>query len=199
MAEDNIDWSGHAAPVSRKKHLPQPPSNVANHDVGVGPVKEESWKPGRKVAEGPKTSSSESLLGGPVPEGDPSVVEPSAWQTEAQSASVQTKTSRDQMTEAGRSRSCPGKAIVRPAHELARPFDETVGARLREQNPYALNDGNTAASATGSKKSPSTTASADSNNSLVGYRSGCGARSFLEGLGSEVAASMYSSTEPDTE
>lgn len=198
---DNVDWSGHAARISSKKHLPAAPSKIANLSVGIGPIEETAWNPGRRVTDGEKSSSTASLLGGPVPESDPSSVGSSHWQTEARAASSQTKTTRDQLTESGRSMFVRGKATTTPAYELARPFDETVGARLREENPYSLNENRNSHCADKAKTNeenghPNKTDSADdSSHSLVGYRSGGGARSFLEGLGADVAASpMFNST-----
>lgn len=194
------DWSGYAPPVSNKKHIPQAPSQIAALSVALGPKDEAAWKPGRRTVPSEQSSnaSSASILGGPVPAKDPSVVASSSWQSEAQAASAQTKTSREQLTESGRSMFVRGKQSTVPAYEKARPFSESVGARLRDENPYSLND--RLSSPAGSNHhdnqengNPNTaaSASADPGYSLVGYRSGGGARSFLEGLGTEVAASVY--------
>ena len=83
-----------------------------------------------------------------------------------------------------------GKASTTPAYELARPFSESVGARLRlSENPYDLNEKviDNVKSAKDENYPPSCT---DSEFSLVGYRSGCGAKSFLAGLGSQVAGTL---------
>ena len=83
-----------------------------------------------------------------------------------------------------------GKASTTPAYELARPFSESVGARLRlRENPYDLNEKviDNVKSAKDENYPPSCT---DSEFSLVGYRSGCGAKSFLAGLGSQVAGTL---------
>ena len=188
--EINADWGGCAPSPNSKKHIPQPPSKIA---AGVG-VEEVKWNPGRRV----------SKKGGPVPDKDPSVVGSGAWKTEAQAASAQTKTSREQLTENGRSMFIRGKATPVPAYEVARrtSFDESVGARLREENPYSLNEKGADASGGDREKhvetNPNNTASAFSGYSLVGYR-GSGARSFLEKLGAEVAASIMSSSKTDEE
>lgn len=185
--ETNADWSGFAPSPNSKKHIRQPPSKIA---AGVG-VEEVKWNPGRRVGE--KGSVSSSLLGGPVPEKDPSVVGSGAWKTEAQAASAQTKTSREQLTENGRS------MFIVPAYEVARrtSFDKSVGARLREENPYSLNEKGADASGGDREKhvetNPSSTAAAFSGYSLVG------SRSFLEGLGAEVAASIMSSKTDEDE
>lgn len=186
--ETNADWSGFAPSPNSKKHISQPPSKIA---AGVG-VEEVKWNPGRRVGE--KGSVSSSLLGGPVPEKDSG-----AWKTEAQAASAQTKTSREQLTENGRSMFIRGKATPVPAYEIARrtSFDKSVGARLREENPYSLNEKGADASGGDREKhvetNPSSTAAAFSGYSLVG------ARSFLEGLGAEVAASIMSSKTDEDE
>lgn len=73
-----------------------------------------------------------------------------------------------------------GKASTKPAYELARPFSESVGARLRLENPYDLNE----KVGINVKNNPH---SCTDEFSLVGYRSGCGAKSFLAGLGSQLA------------
>lgn len=121
-----------------------------------------------------------------MPERDPSVVEPGAWKTEAQAATAQTKTSRDQLTENWRSR---GKAVSIAPRTT---FDESVAARLREENPYSLNE--EVVDETDSENAQSNPnkdpALAASSFSLVGYRSGSGARSFLDGLGAKVASSF---------
>lgn len=190
--ETMVDWSGCAPSPNSKKHIPQPPSKIA---AGVG-VEEVNWKPGRRVSE-KGTSVSASILGCPVPETNPSIVGSGAWKTEAQAASAQTKTTREQMTENGRSMFIRGKAMPVPAYELARrtPFDEGVGARLREENPYSLNEKGADISG-GNKKKYVDTIPGDS---LVEYRSRSGTRSFLEGLGAEVAASKMSSYKTDEE
>ena len=83
-----------------------------------------------------------------------------------------------------------GKASTTPAYEFARPFSESVGARLRllSENPYDLNENvDNVKNAKDENYPPSCT---DSEFSLVGYRSGCGAKSFLAGLGSQVAGTL---------
>ena len=83
-----------------------------------------------------------------------------------------------------------GKASTTPAYELARPFCESVGARLRlSENPYDLNEKviDNVKNTKDENYPPSCT---DSEFSLVGYRSGCGAKSFLAGLGSQVAGTL---------
>ena len=82
-----------------------------------------------------------------------------------------------------------GKASTTPAYELARPFRESVGSRLRLENPYDLNEKviDNVKNAKDENYPPSCT---DSEFSLVGYRSGCGAKSFLAGLGSQVAGTL---------
>ena len=79
-----------------------------------------------------------------------------------------------------------GKASTTPAYELARPFSESVGARLRLENPYGLNENIDNVKNAKDENNPP----ADCEFSLVGYRSGCGAKSFLKGLGSQVAGTL---------
>mmetsp|Transcript_22162 Transcript_22162/g.53691 ORF Transcript_22162/g.53691 Transcript_22162/m.53691 type:complete len:195 (+) Transcript_22162:78-662(+) len=187
MTEPNADWSGYAPPPVSKKFIPQPASRIAalSNGTGFGPTKgDEEWHPGRRVSENRLTASSgASILAGTGPSGD--------WQTEAQKMMHQAKTSREQLTGSGRSMFVSGRKHTIPAHELARPFDENVGARLRDENPYSLNDRLRVASKEENEEQghPNTPPANDCGYSLVGYRSGGGARSFLEGLGTEVAAS----------
>jgi hypothetical protein len=196
----NADWSGYAPSPHSKKHIPQPTSKIAA-SVGVEEVK---WNPGRRVCE--NSMSVSASIWGPVPEKNPSVVGSGAWKTEAQAASAQTKTSREQLTENGRSMFIRGKAVPIPAYELARrtSFEESIGARLREENPYSLNENGADITFGGVNEKhagtdPNDTAAAYSGYSLVGYRSGNSAKSFLDGLGAEVAASVMSSSTMDEE
>lgn len=175
--DDRADWSGCIPPPNSRKHVP-PPSSKLTTSATV--LEEVNWKPGLKVSDKSKNVSSSSLLGGPVPERDPSVVEPGAWKTEAQAASAQTKTSRDQLTENWRSR---GKAVTIAPRTT---FDESVAARLREENPNSLNEDSENAQSNPNKDP----ALAASSFLLVGYRSGSGARCFLDGLGAKVASSF---------
>ena len=185
----NLDWSGNAAPVSSKKHVAEPPSKIATLSSGIC-ADDEAWKPGRKVADKTANSSSTSIIGGPVPQNSPSVVEPSHWKTEARAASERTKTTTDMLTEGGRSIYVRGKKSTIPPYELARPFDESVGARLREENPYTLVASSGRHKAETQENGHPNTYSAKSSDSFVGYRSGAGSRSFLAGLGTDVAAVM---------
>ena len=181
---DGADWNGYIPPPNSRKHVPPPPSKLTTSATVLEEVK---WKPGLKVSDKSKNVSSSSLLGGPVPERDPSVVEPGAWKTEAQAASAQTKTSRDQLTENWRSR---GKAVSIAPRTT---FDESVAARLREESPYSLNDEvvDEIESSGNDLSDPNKDAALSASSfSLVGYRSGIGARSFLDGLGAKVASSF---------
>ena len=193
----NIDWSGYAAPPDCKKHLPHPTSKISG---GVGVDDTAEWKPGRKVSTEQSSNSSTSILGGPVPEKDPSVVSSAAWQSEAQAAQQKTKTSQEQLTESGRSRFVRGKQTTIPQYELAKPFDESVAARLRLENPYSLNDKLSSDIMKNEENgNPNTAETVDPNYSLVGYRSGAGCRSYLDGLGTEVAASATFAKKDDEE
>ena len=170
--DDGADWSGYSPPPNSRKHVPPPPSKLT---TSATVLEEVNWKPGLKVSDKSKNISSSSLLAGNVPERDPSV-EPGAWKTEAQAASAQTKTSRDQLTENWRSK---GKAVSIVPRTT---FDDSVAARLREENPYSLNEEFV--------DEIESREQAASSFSLVGYRSGSGARSFLDGLGAKVASSF---------
>ena len=170
---DGADWSGYIPPPNSRKHIPPPPSKLT---TSATVLEEVNWKPGLKVSDKSKNVSSSSLL-----------VEPGAWKTEAQAASAQTKTSRDQLTENWRSK---GKAVSIVPRTT---FDDSVAARLREENPYSLNEefvDEIESSEQVHSNQNKDAALAASSFSLVGYRSGSGVRSFLDGLGAKVASSF---------
>ncbi len=106
-----------------------------------------------------------------------------AWQTEARSVSAQTKTSRDQLTESGKSMFIRGKACTKPAHR-----DGIV--------PHSIKDKEVGlARGSGQEiKQDEKNAENDFSESLVGYRSGVDAKSFLSDLGAEIAALLSSSS-----
>ena len=190
----DADWSGFVPSPSSKKHIDAPPVQITS--LFTGPIDE--WKPSRRVIpvnvsgsspkDGSKESSTFTLFGGPVPANDPSVVGSSHWQTETQAATLRTKTTVEQLTESGRSMHICGKKSTVPAYENVRPFDSSVAARMRRENPYSLNDGDC-----NNDKEPFSEAHASgegtTNGNLIGYRAHRGgtARSFLAGLGKEVA------------
>lgn len=118
--------------------------------------------------------------------GGPEEVKSSQWQTEAQSAR-QSKTAIQQLTETGRSMHIRGKKSTLPAYENVRPYDENVASRLREENPYTLNEGGGKTWGKSSRKN-SNDSNAKPNANLIGYRAPRGGDSFLVGLGKELAA-----------
>jgi hypothetical protein len=196
-SQDNADWSGYCPSPNSKKHFPLPPSKIVS-SVGVETT---GWKPSRRVTETNANGVSSSILGG-VSSMNASVGEAAcAWQTEARSASAQTKTTRDQLTESGRSMFIRGKACTKPAYELSRPYDGSVAEILRDDIPYSINDKANGIVRGGQVKNPDDgkqkLAEKDGNESLVGYRSGVDAKSFLSGLGAEIAASLSSSSQGD--
>ena len=184
-SQDNADWSGCCpAPIS-KKHFPPPPPKIVS-SVGIEST---VWKPSRRVPE-TNASDSSSIIGNTNSAA-------CAWQTEARSASAQTKTSRDQLTESGRSMFIRGKACSKPSYELSRPYDGSVAEILRDDIvPHSINDKAVGlARGSGQEKKPDEKKSEnDVCESLVGYRSGVDAKSFLSGLGAEIAASLSSSS-----
>lgn len=165
---EEADWSGYVPPPNARKYLPAAESKIKG---GVG--HEEHWKPKKKVFHDNKSKAKDShnIIGGPIPKDDPSIVESGAWQSEAQAAALQTKTALDQKRESGHG----GKRITMPAYELSnkKPYSESVGARLKLENPYHLND------KVGDAKKENC---ANANTTLD--------NSYIEGLGAEVAASL---------
>ena len=110
---------------------------------------------------------------------------PRQWQTEAQSAaSNDKKTTMDQLTETGRSMHVRGKKSSVPAYENVRPFSDSVASRLRDENPYSLNDEK---SSFVSWSNASQEVVRDGKENLIGYRAPR-AGDFLAGLGKELAA-----------
>ena len=188
------DWSGYVAPLSSKKHIEILPAQITSLSSGIGPTEEASnheWKPSLRVIQvnesgssptgDSKTSSTFTLFGGPVPK-DTSEVGSSHWKTEAQAAYEQVKTTVERR----------GKKSILPAYEHVRPFDESVAARIRRENPYLLNDvncGDYGVKVNDAISDDPFSRDSALNGSLIGYRShrGGAARSFLDGLGKKVA------------
>jgi hypothetical protein len=136
------------------------------------------WKQGLRVIDTSKGTSTFDLIGGPEE------INPSSWQTETHSAtSTEKKTSIDQLTETGRSMHVRGKKSSIPAYENMSPFSESVASRLRDENPYSLNEGSNAVSW---PKTPPELCSDDKEN-LIGYRAPRAGDSFLSGLGKDLA------------
>jgi hypothetical protein len=77
-----------------------------------------------------------------------------------------------------------GKKSSIPLFENVRQYSDSVAARLRDENPYSLNEDNRG-NAWDSKSSKIVT-NEDKEN-LVGYRAPRAGASFLAGLGKELA------------
>ena len=189
------DWSGYVPPPNCRKYISQKESNIA---CGVGGDENSNWKPKLKIFNDKHVDSTENF-GGPVPEDNPSIVGSIAWQSEAQSAAT-SKTTISQLTEGGRSMFVRGKQSTIPAYELlARPYSESVGARLRQENPYNLHDSNDVSGSEANKFGQAKGNDEDEVDkySLVGYRAGITSKSFLDGLGAEVARAKLGMTKTD--
>mmetsp|Transcript_19004 Transcript_19004/g.39926 ORF Transcript_19004/g.39926 Transcript_19004/m.39926 type:complete len:238 (+) Transcript_19004:19-732(+) len=195
----NADWSGYVLPISRRKHVEKPRNQIIPLETGFCPAEDartREWKPGRKVFKpgdnGPNGASTKSLIGGPIPECDPAVVESSHWQTEVQAATLRTQTTVEQLTEKGKSMHIRGKKGTAPLWENVKPFDKSVAARLRKENPYTINDSDDVRNVQTESKSSNIIAIDGGlpGRNLIGYRANRGgaSKSFLAGLGKEVAA-----------
>ena len=78
-----------------------------------------------------------------------------------------------------------GKKSSVPAYENVRPFTDSVASRLREENPYSLNE------ECGSNAwTKETQEMYDDKENLIGYRAPRTGGSFLAGSGKELAADM---------
>jgi hypothetical protein len=136
------------------------------------------WKQGLRVINSSKGTSTFDLIGGPEE------INPSCWQTEAQSAtSTGKKTAIDQLTETGRLMHVRGKKSSVPAYENVRPYSDSVASRLRDEIPYSLSEGSNAASWTKTSQE----LSSDDKENLIGYRAPRAGDSFLSGLGKDLA------------
>lgn len=191
--KDDADWSGFCPSLNSKKHIPHPPSKIV---ASVG-IEAAGWKPSRRVHEKSANPSS-SILSDVPPMNSSAVVGAGAWQTEARAASAQTKTSREQLTESGRSMFIRGKASTIPAYQLTRPNDGTMAEILRGENTYTISDKVCLYREQGTKSDDIKDGSID-GYSLVGYRSGVAGKSLLCGLGVEIAASLPSTSKGDEE
>jgi len=181
MPNESADWSGYVPPPNCRKYIPQQKESYLQENS--------NWRPKLKVFNDKHKDSSENFQG-PVLEDNGSF----AWQTEAQSASIQTKTTQSQLTEGGRSMFVRGKQSTIPAYELAKPYSESVGARLRQENPYNLHDSNDVSESEANKFGQAkgkeeNNENVDENYALIGYRART-SKSFLGGLGAEVARAM---------
>jgi hypothetical protein len=90
-----------------------------------------------------------------------------------------------------------GKACTKPAYGLSRPHEGSVADILRDEIvPNSINDKAVGlARGSGQEKKPDEkNVENNFSESLVGYRSGVDAKSFLSGLGAEMAALLSSSS-----
>jgi hypothetical protein len=173
----DADWSGYVSISSRK------------HVQGQKHGEEDEWKPSKRIDIAPKSNDSTlDLIGGPVPKDDPSTLDPRNWQSEAQAASVRTKTTVDQLTETGRSQiRCKNKKLGKPASLSS--GNETVAASLSGEDPYYyLLDNEATPLVRGENFLP---LSNDPNLNLVGYRR-ITETSLLANLGKDLYASAPS-------
>mmetsp|Transcript_42594 Transcript_42594/g.129282 ORF Transcript_42594/g.129282 Transcript_42594/m.129282 type:complete len:194 (-) Transcript_42594:24-605(-) len=129
-----------------------------------------------------------SLFGGPIPTDDPSKFDSCQWESESSAMTKrERRTGIDQLTDAGRSMHVRGKKEA-----TRRSVDPRGDAAIRE-GFSGLHDGED--DAFNEVRNDGT----DPTN-LIGYRSGGMSKSFLSGLGKELAESVgatrYVSTAP---
>eukprot|EP00986_Skeletonema_menzelii_P011161 scaffold5672_cov142-Skeletonema_menzelii.AAC.4 len=169
----DADWSGYVA-VSSRKHVPEPKRGD-----------EAEWKPNKRIALKSNDSSTLNLIGGPVPKDDPSTLGSSNWQSEAQAASVRTKTTVDQLTETGRSQiRYKNKKLGLRASSL-KSGNDTVAASLSEDPYYILE---TEDKPLKGREIAPLPLSNDTDLNFVGYRQ-ITKTSLLECLGKDLYAS----------
>jgi hypothetical protein len=163
----DADWGGFVA-ISSRKHVQE-----QNH--GGGGDKDE-WKPSKRQLNNNKSNGSTlDLIGGPE-EG----LCPRNWQSEAQAASVRSKTSVDQLTDRGRSQI----QIRYSNRQLGKQAStDSVAASLSGEDPfrYLLNE--TPSPRRG--KENFIPLCEDPQFSLIGYRH-TGRTSLLSGLGKDI-------------
>lgn len=162
----DADWGGFVS-ISSRKHLQEP-----NH----GGDKDE-WKPSKRQLNNNSNGSTLDLIGGPE-EG----LGPRNWQSEAQAASVRSKTSVDQLTDRGRSQI----QIRYSNRQLGKQAStDSVAASLSGEDPfrYLLNE-NTSPSPRRGKENFIPLCE-DPQFNLIGYRH-TGRTSLLSGLGKDI-------------
>jgi hypothetical protein len=129
----DADWSGFVSVRSQRKHIPpcQPNQLCTLNSFGLGPKEDATtadWvRPTRKIfhqvgapcgvkKDVPRhttiSSSTFSLIGGPVPVDSPNLYSPECWETEAQAAARKRKTNLQQLTTQGRSKYVKGKKMT---------------------------------------------------------------------------------------
>eukprot|EP00985_Skeletonema_marinoi_P026698 scaffold20928_cov181-Skeletonema_marinoi.AAC.1 len=172
----DADWSGYVS-VSSRKHVQEPKRGD-----------EDQWKPSKRIDIAPTSNDSTlDLIGGPVPKDDPSTLDSCNWQSEAQAASVRTKTTVDQLTETGRSQiRYKNKKLGMPASLIS--GNDTVAASLSEDPYYILHSEDGPLERIEISHLP---LSNDPNLDLVGYRQ-ITKTSLLASLGKDLYASAPS-------
>ena len=171
----DADWGGFVS-ISSRKHVPEPKCCDEDH-----------WKPSKRIASSVRNDSTLDLIGGPVPKDDPSTLEPCNWQSEAQAASVRTKTKADQLTETGRSQiRYKSKKVGHPLSLISNDND-TVAASLIEDPFYNLSSKDEALV----ERENFVPFSGDYSRNLIGYRS-ITKNSLLASLGKDLFASAPS-------
>jgi len=187
----DADWSGYVPQRTSKKHPNKTPSAMKDHftmmNNAVCPcecAQINDWiAPGRRKID--KNCDTFSLTGGPIPSSNPSILEPSHWETEAQCAMRQKTTEINQLNTKGRSMHVRGKKKTTPAFEEASTFNANKALKIKKENPYRLNDG------LDHKIESDTMESTSFNeyNSSFHYNN---KRSFLSGLVKEIAGNIDS-------
>ena len=160
----DADWGGYVS-ISSRKHVKEP-----NHGGGD----KDEWKPSKRQLTNKSNGSTLDLIGGPE-EGHG----PRNWQSEAQAASVRSKTSVDQLTDRGRSqiqiRRQPGKQAS----------TDSVAASLSGEDPYRYLLNETTSPSPRRGKENFIPLCEDPQFSLIGYRH-TGRTSLLSGLGKDI-------------
>ena len=128
-----------------------------------------------------------------MPEIDPTKFDPCRWESEsgAMTSGEGRRTSIGQMTDAGRSMHVRGKKPIVAAYEKTRLFDLESAARVREENPYTLNDGPAEEEGRNVKgEGAEEDIGVSSDFCLVRHRARRDgmSQSFLFGIGAEVAS-----------
>lgn len=80
-----------------------------------------------------------------------------------------------------------GKKSSIPLFENVRQYSDSVAARLRDENPYSLNEDNRGGNSKARDSNPSKKVTNEDKENLVGYRAPRAGASFLAGLGKELA------------
>lgn len=164
----DADWSGYVA-ISSRKHVKEP-----NH----GGDKDE-WKPSKRQLTNKSNGSTLDLIGGPE---DPSIVDPRNWQSEAQAASMRSKTSVDQLTDRGRS-----QIQIRYSNRQhgKQASTDSVAASLSGEDPYRYLLNETTSPSPRRGKENFIPLCEDPQFSLIGYRH-TEKNSLLSGLGKDI-------------